>query len=810
MRIERVFPGRSHRKKALQLKIWKNIEERTQWAEEIHEKGSSNRECNFLKKNGEEWIRIMLSQLSILNEEKVVFNSVIDITEQRRVEKNLSQTQKQIQDIIDGTPNIVFVKDLEGRFVTVNRQFEQMLGTTSDQLRGKTDYDIFSKERAGYYREHDREAINGPIQIEEKTILADGKEHVFLANKYPLFDDQGRVYATCGVSADITERKRIEEALRASDEKFSKIFKNSPSCIVFTKYDGVGFVDVNDMWLQTYGIRREEALGKTALGLGLWVDLEEREECFARLRKDGRFTDFETVFNTHRGPRTFILGGEIIELMGEKFILWVSHDIDDRKKAEKELLRSREDLAIAQSISQVGSWRAEIGDKDIRWSGSEELHKIYGYSLDTDLTMQTWTDRTHPDDLEKTMELWTSALRGDGPGDWEHRIIVNDQEKWLKVEVQFRRSADGIPFETWGTCQDITEFKRKERNVRLAERVLSILNESDVLQDSITSILSEIKETMHVDAIGIRLRSNDDFPFFIQSGFSDDFLLAENTLVIRKPDGGSCSNPDDSFRLECTCGLVISGQTDPSNPLFTRGGSAWTNDSTELLNLSPEDDPRTRPRNRCVHDGYLPVALVPIRIKGENVGILQLNGRRGNCFTLDTIEALEGIAANIGTALMRHETRSKLAQSEARLDLALRSANMGVWFWDMIRNVRTFDTQTCFLLGIDPATFRGSEEEFLKIVHPDDRKIIKAAHRKTLEHDSLYDVDYRVIWPDGSIHHIRARGRLDRSDAGQPTKLNGVIWDITERKKAEERPMGSPLKGDRIDDFKCTVEHMER
>ena len=144
------------RKKALQLKIWKNIEERTQWAEDIHEKGSSNRECNFLKKNGEEWIRIMLSQLSILNEEKVVFNSVIDITEQRRVEKNLSQTQKQIQDIIDGTPNIVFVKDLEGRFVTVNRQFEQMLGTTSDQLRGKTDYDIFSKERAGYYREHDR------------------------------------------------------------------------------------------------------------------------------------------------------------------------------------------------------------------------------------------------------------------------------------------------------------------------------------------------------------------------------------------------------------------------------------------------------------------------------------------------------------------------------------------------------------------------------------------------------------------------------------------------------------------------------
>ena len=120
------------------------------------------------------------------------------------------------------------------------------------------------------------------------------------------------------------------------------------------------------------------------------------------------------------------------------------------KRQRKNYCAAGKILAIAQSISQVGSWRAEIGDKDIRWSGSEELHKIYGYSLDTDLTMQTWTDRTHPDDLEKTMELWTSALRGDGPGDWEHRIIVNDQEKWLKVEVQFEEKCRRNPLRDMG------------------------------------------------------------------------------------------------------------------------------------------------------------------------------------------------------------------------------------------------------------------------------------------------------------------------------------------------------------------------
>ena len=89
-------------------------------------------------------------------------------------------------------------------------------------------------------------------------------------------------------------------------------------------------------------------------------------------------------------------------------------------------------------------------------------------------------------------------------------------------------------------------------------------------------------------------------------------------------------------------------------------------------------------------------------------------------------------------------------------------------------------------LGIDPSAFTGSQEEFFDAVHPDDREKLKKALIHTMVHGAPYNPDYRVIWPDGSTHHITARGRLGRDDLGRPLRINGIIWDITDRTQAEE------------------------
>jgi PAS domain S-box-containing protein len=134
----------------------------------------------------------------------------------------------------------------------------------------------------------------------------------------------------------------------------------------------------------------------------------------------------------------------------------------------------------------------------------------------------------------------------------------------------------------------------------------------------------------------------------------------------------------------------------------------------------------------------------------------------------------------------RRRDEAMLRESKARLDLALDSAEMGAWHWDIPEDKRYFDDQVCRLLGIEPTTFRGSAKEFFDVVHPDDRERLHEALSRTIEQDLLYEPEYRAVWPDGTIHHIAARGRLVRDDAGRPVRINGIIWDITERKHAEE------------------------
>lgn len=134
----------------------------------------------------------------------------------------------------------------------------------------------------------------------------------------------------------------------------------------------------------------------------------------------------------------------------------------------------------------------------------------------------------------------------------------------------------------------------------------------------------------------------------------------------------------------------------------------------------------------------------------------------------------------------RKKTEEILRESQARLDLALRSADMGAWYWNIVENKRYFDSQTCHILGINPKTFSGTAEEFFSVLHPDDLKATKAALDRTVKLNVPYEPEYRVIWSDGSVHYIDVRGKLIRDDNGQPLRISGILWDNTERKKEEK------------------------
>ncbi|MFZ0442300.1 MAG: PAS domain S-box protein, partial [Methanobacterium sp.] len=118
-----------------------------------------------------------------------------DITKRKKAEEVLNQSQKLLQDIINGFPSPIFVKDTEGRFLTINKKLEELLGVKNEELIGKTDYDVITKELADYYRANDRKVLKEgkAIPIEEEADLIDG-HHTFIANKFPIYDSNGKPY----------------------------------------------------------------------------------------------------------------------------------------------------------------------------------------------------------------------------------------------------------------------------------------------------------------------------------------------------------------------------------------------------------------------------------------------------------------------------------------------------------------------------------------------------------------------------------------------------------------------------------------
>jgi PAS domain S-box-containing protein len=161
-----------------------------------------------------------------------LIGTVVDITERVRADEMLKDSQKQLLDIIDGAPNSIFVKDLQGRFIVINAQLEKLLGKNREEVKGRTDYEIISRDRAANYQDNDRRIAENdkPEQLEEEADLADGRHHYFLANKFPLHDIHGKTYAVASISTDITEQKNAEVALQQTKDYLDNLlnYANAP------------------------------------------------------------------------------------------------------------------------------------------------------------------------------------------------------------------------------------------------------------------------------------------------------------------------------------------------------------------------------------------------------------------------------------------------------------------------------------------------------------------------------------------------------------------------------------------------------
>jgi PAS domain S-box-containing protein len=180
-------------------------------------------------------------------------------------------------------------------------------------------------------------ADDAPSELEYRAVKPDGTT-IWLYTSAKVLREGGRPVRMLGATLDVTERKRVEFALRESEERFAKAFNSSPLSLTISSLVTGKLVEVNETFVEVTGFSREEAIGKTTAELGVWARPGDREQELADVASAGKLRNREYVFRVRGGHEiTGILSAETIDIGGEPCALTVIQDITDRKKFEQAL-----------------------------------------------------------------------------------------------------------------------------------------------------------------------------------------------------------------------------------------------------------------------------------------------------------------------------------------------------------------------------------------------------------------------------------------------------------------------------------------
>ncbi len=272
--------------------------------------------------------------------------------ELERTNVRLVESELRMRNILDGAKSLVYVKDLQGRYTFVNEAFCRTSGRRREDILGSTDFDLFGAEFARIYRENDRRALDsGAIECEETGEAGGGT--VYLSSKFALKDFEGRPYAICGMSNDVTERREAEkllirahEDMRNSEERLRQIMDLVPDMLWSANVDTtVRFI--SQRYLKYAGYSPQDFENYGFLSLFHPEDLHKITSTYRDAIETGDPAEVEVRIRRHDGVYRWFLS-RTVPVWNENFqveyLIGAVTDIDELKRTEQALRRSNEEL----------------------------------------------------------------------------------------------------------------------------------------------------------------------------------------------------------------------------------------------------------------------------------------------------------------------------------------------------------------------------------------------------------------------------------------------------------------------------------
>ncbi len=381
--------------------------------------------------------------------------------------------EKEYRDILQTSMEGFLLTDPAGRILDVNDAYCTASGYSREALLNMNISDV--------------EALESPQEIQRriKKIQTEGAAHFETIHKR-----SNHEIAIVEVSVkllqngkfasfirDITEKKRAEDLLRASEQKFSKVFQYSPALVTLSNLEDGRYIEVNQKFLEVSEFTREEVIGKTSVELG-WIGKKDREQLKQKMLTQGRIANHLLELRTKSGKKiTCIYHGEIIELEGKSLLLSLAQDVTQKVQAEKDLKESKKRLIQAQALACMGSYTLDI--QDGIWISSAELNNIFGIDADFPRTVEGWLSLVHPDDRAMMAAYLKDEVLGKGKDfNKEYRIVNQStrQERWVFGKGELEFNEQGAPIRMFGMIQDITERKAaQETQARLQKKYENLI-----------------------------------------------------------------------------------------------------------------------------------------------------------------------------------------------------------------------------------------------------------------------------------------------------------------------------------------------
>jgi two-component system sensor histidine kinase/response regulator len=685
-------------------------------------------------------VEVRISCLMV-REQKTFFTLVRDISERVEADRSIRQLNMELeqrviertqqwressellQGVMDGATDAIFVKDIEGRFLLFNRAAARFVGRQPEDVLGKHVADLFGEEAASKIREYELQVMQGgESSTVEEILLANGQERTFLSTRNPYRDEQGKVLGLIGISRDVTEMKRAEQALRDSETRWQFAVDGT----------GDGIWDWNLKTERVFYSRQwKTMLGHTEDEVGdtvsEWSDRVHPEDLpitwqIIQDHFKHQTSDFVTEhrMRASNGSWKWILNrGKVIERLPDGNpgrVIGTHTDITARKIAEDELFLERERLKMATQALGLGVWDYNLDANTILCD--ERWHEIFGVNAGSPAeTIEIFNTYVHPDDVERVTQERLAALAAKEP---IHQIDFRIQRpggdtRWIMSSARWLEGNARTPNRLVGIVMDVTER-------RLAE---------DKLQQSYEA-LRQAEKLAKIGSWTLDLESS----IFTSS----DMLNEMNGLL-------------------------------PGDPPLTT-------DSLQKM-FSPEDYEKVQAGvEQCIANG------TPYEIEVEHLrrnGTSYTAHIRGQA-NRDASGRIFGLAGTVQDISEREEARARLATLADNLPngAIYRLEYIGDRF------ALTYISAGIFsLIGVQATELVADPQLFLHAIHEEDLPRYQATLEHSSVTREVFNSQFRMKTRDGDFIWVHSRS-APRYQLDGTTVWDGIMQDITmERQVAE-------------------------